>query len=847
MSRSLIGVLASVLLPCSVTSNSVLQFDIENRAESDRAHMTALRNNMTLDDALSVLSGNSEVMSLVQKNIGHHVVSGQQRHLRNQRIMSAVDGDGADKAKKMLNEMIEEAMEKLDAERVRCSEFEIKMRQLMEESKQSIAAFNAASNKARAEVLEANAQIETLSGQIKSVEESFSVFLHQCAVDDAEMAHQLSIIADDVEIMGQLAKKSACDGKNGVIKPPAFIQCINEDGQSFLGFGHKVLREKVMQLQSDSLRQGVQELLWEHGRGSGTKITAVGDHDFQSFVRNPFPSAHELSFLQQEDDEEAEEDDDETDVAANQTAKKLTPKEKKKLARKCSMSKNPNCRKINDKFLLLQAEVLGTQSEWKTKRVNAQTICDKQEENFKAQLNNLGARLKIQQTALAKGTEAQNEADEQHRLESIEFEKLSKEFGKGMRECKKNIKSHTAEECSLTKLRLEVFASDYVVDCQVGDWKGRRCSKKCGGGIQRLTRKVTAHPVGGGAACPALIMERSCNEQQCPTDCKVGSWEGWSTCSADCDGGVMSRSRPVEVDSAHGGEPCGETSQTEGCNSQACNQPCELGRWEPWSPCGSECGGGFRYRNRPIEVAAVGSGACPKADDAERMEYETCNNQPCPDPTNGTYTCEAKLDVILLLDGSGSLGPDGWKAVQKIGSMLANSLVGGDDKIQLAVQVFSGPGTYEGLYDCLGYTDKTPDMDADCNVKWVQRLSKKTDKIAKKIESFPWPGRTTLTSAALALAEAELKFSRKDAQSVVICITDGVPMDEYSTALAAYNLRDKARLMFVPVGGGAPRQGINQWASSPIHNNVIDVEDFETLGSPNTIDKIILDMCPNAM
>lgn len=510
------------------------------------------------------------------------------------------------------------------------------------------------------------------------------------------------------------------------------------------------------------------------------------------------------------------------------------------------MSNNPNCNKINDKFLLMQSEVLETQTKLMQKRQNAQQECDKQESILKSQLNNLGQNLKIQQTALAKATESVNEADEQSRLEFKAYKKLDKQYRKGMRECKTNIEMHESEECSLTKLRLEVFAADYVVDCAVGSWDAKPCNKKCGSGVQRLVRKVTAHPVGGGAACPALKMERSCNDQPCPIDCEVGPWEQWTTCSANCDGGVRSRSRPIEIASAHGGQPCGETTEAEQCNAQACNQPCTLGGWEFWSPCSQRCDGGFRYRQRPVAVGATGSGKCWDEEDPERLEFETCNSQRCPKPETKTYKCDAQLDVILLLDGSGSLGRQGWEATKRAGSIISNALVGGDTSVKLAVQLFSGPGTTRALMDCLGYTDTTPDMETECNVKWVQRLSTDTAGAAEKIENLDWPGRTTLTSAALEMAQAELKFSRQGVPAVVIVVTDGVPMSDGATRAAAKGLRKKARLMFVPVGPGAPLDGIHEWASEPIHDNVIEIEDFETLERASTIDKIIMSMCPTA-
>ena len=49
-----------------------------------------------------------------------------------------------------------------------------------------------------------------------------------------------------------------------------------------------------------------------------------------------------------------------------------------------------------------------------------------------------------------------------------------------------------------------------------------------------------------------------------------------------------------------------------------------------------------------------------------------CDPNPCP--VSDPVTCSSAVDVILLLDGSGSLGPDGWAAVKEAGQKIASSL-----------------------------------------------------------------------------------------------------------------------------------------------------------------------------
>merc|ERR1719313_1345722 len=98
----------------------------------------------------------------------------------------------------------------------------------------------------------------------------------------------------------------------------------------------------------------------------------------------------------------------------------------------------------------------------------------------------------------------------------------------------------------------------FIQDCELSDWTPETCSATCAGGMQKLTRSVITLPVGDGMTCPPLEMERKCNEQPCPIDCKMDSWSGWSSCSTECGGGVMQRARTVLIPAKDGGRACGK-------------------------------------------------------------------------------------------------------------------------------------------------------------------------------------------------------------------------------------------------------------------------------------------------
>lgn len=209
-----------------------------------------------------------------------------------------------------------------------------------------------------------------------------------------------------------------------------------------------------------------------------------------------------------------------------------------------------------------------------------------------------------------------------------------------------------------------------------------------------------------------------------------------------------------------------------------------------------------------------------------------------------TLECKSKLDVVILLDGSGSLGSRGWSATKKMGKMLIGAFKNADAQVGLIL--FSGPRTSGTLMKCF-QGKASPE---ECGTKWVGHFpdgtgSAKIAALAAKVDTLQWPAATTMTSIALAAAENELRMGRSDAQSLVIVVTDGRPMSARRTFQASRSLRDKARLMFVPVGRNVPIRFLKQCASKPVRDNMVIVRDFKAMESPDVINNIVSGACPN--
>jgi len=248
-------------------------------------------------------------------------------------------------------------------------------------------------------------------------------------------------------------------------------------------------------------------------------------------------------------------------------------------------------------------------------------------------------------------------------------------------------------------------------------------------------------------------------------------------------------------------------------------------------------------RERHVAQKARGQGLCVGEDASSRREYKKCNKEECQPKNGGILQCKAKLDVVLVLDGSGSIGEAGFEQVRKAGAALVKAFDAGAETAQIAVLMFSGPDSWEKYQKCTENLG-TVDLLTDCGLAWVSHFTTGTTALADGVSRLIWPKKTSFVSAALASADAELRSGRAEAQSVVIVITDGKAMNPRKTFQAARALRSKARLMWVPITRKADLANIASWASRPVADNVLVVHDFEDLAKPAQINNIIAAACP---
>ena len=100
-----------------------------------------------------------------------------------------------------------------------------------------------------------------------------------------------------------------------------------------------------------------------------------------------------------------------------------------------------------------------------------------------------------------------------------------------------------------------------------------------------------------------------------------------------------------------------------------------------------------------------------------------------------------------------------------------------------------------------------------------------------------------MTSLALTQAEPELFNGRDEAESVVILITDGWPMGRKNTNSAEKKLRRSAKVLHSAAGNSAPLDFIEEMASSPKLDHIIQAHSLWSLSQPSIFNTIIGSTC----
>merc|ERR1719194_285494 len=494
------------------------------------------------------------------------------------------------------------------------------------------------------------------------------------------------------------------------------------------------------------------------------------------------------------------------------------------LMEKCTVSGSPSCPMLRDALSQLTSEVRLARDQAADELNTVETDCKRLSEEYERQTQEWETQLEDNSAKLSEQTGVLNTAEPDLSEKVTEANELLRQLSDFRKDCVKKIKEGAETICGIKSIRQELYQmqsyNPFIEDCEVGAWQPGECSVECGGGEMTLTREVVTPASNGGAECPIMIDKQSCNMQPCPIDCVVGEWSDYGMCSAPCGGGIMSRVRQPLTDAEHGGEPCGDLSETQECNVFACDMPCELDpEWTEWSPCSKECDTGITIQTKGVMKPGGPQGQCWEWWEEERMQEAYCNDFPCP----SDLVCTAQLDMLVLLDGSGSVnwyGP-GFEQERSFTKKLFELMSFGETGAKAGVILFS----WEAELISPMTTDQAALLDA--------------------VEGMVWPHWSTDTAAALTMAKTELTNSgRPDVakeNTIVFLLTDGNANSMWSTRKAATDLKEVATLYVVIIGNNVNMTQAKKWPSYPWDEHLIKVEEFDLLEAQ--IETILADAC----
>jgi hypothetical protein len=765
----------------------------------------------------------------------------------------------ADQAKVVLNKMAMDTMNSLDMQRAACISQHAKQEQLTDETGQDVSSYNAQGTNARAQVMATQTAIKRLTEMLPKLNQELALHQGKCKESIASFNNQISLIQDDTTTLTQVSTASGCESFLQI----GLVNCVHGRGanqKSRITFSHPELRHKVSKIKSQFARKSLQTALEQAllqteshrhhrrgGRGQMHKRHRQGKRI--RYVRRKRshvpPASHSARRVQSG-----------AFVVSNSSTGKVRvnstewPTTK---VQQCTVSPSLDCNTVKDKLILMQANVFD-EVDWRRQQLaSTEEDCRIATKNLQDQIRATSMRLQEQQEMLAGATTVMIDAAEQGRLKSKQLDHLDEERKKMESFCQDSVSRAALQLCKIKSIRQELYKMQnqrpFIQDCEVSAWTPQSCSKPCGGGVQSLVRQVIV-PDDQGATCPPLTMQQNCNEQSCPIDCGIGEWSGWTSCSAQCGGGIKQRIRHVKTHPQHGGKLCGPESQSMECGTAACDEDCQLGLWSKWSSCSKACGGGFQQQTRAVVASAVGLGSCPAADSETRLRYKRCNVQKCA-PASGTLLkCNSTVDVIFLLDSSGSAGSPGFDYIKGAAKSLITQMdptAQGGNGAQVAALMYSGPASMDDYNKCTGKVPAggTVDMATDCNMVWVSHYTTGNTALATDVGNLIWRTGSTMASAALASAEAELVYGRQNTPAVVVVIGDQLPMMPRKTAQVAASLRKKAKLIFAVATGETDLKKFASWASKPVSDNVVYMHSLAELQEPQTLNRIIADVCPS--
>uniref|UniRef100_A0A671YA19 Collagen alpha-1(XII) chain n=1 Tax=Sparus aurata TaxID=8175 RepID=A0A671YA19_SPAAU len=181
--------------------------------------------------------------------------------------------------------------------------------------------------------------------------------------------------------------------------------------------------------------------------------------------------------------------------------------------------------------------------------------------------------------------------------------------------------------------------------------------------------------------------------------------------------------------------------------------------------------------------------------------------QPVKVSTECSLGVDVQADVVLLVDGSYSIGLQNFAKVRAFLEILVNSFDIGPGKVQISLVQYS----------------------RDPHTEFALNTHHDISAVVKAVRTFPYRGGSTNTGRAMTYVREKIfigaRGARQNVPRVMVLITDGKSSDSFKDA--ATNLRNIDVEIFAVGVKDAVRSELEAIANPPADNHVFEVEDFD--------------------
>merc|ERR1719326_1378701 len=415
-------------------------------ARSEETHaraMAEISESLTVTKAIETLQHSSVMNASTLKPFANLLTAKALRSEHNLNGFGGLDG-----ARRLLNEMIEEGMEKYDAEIARCTAYYAKQCALMETARGQISAANFVAATSRSLILDAEYNIKKCEISIPETKQELKDHNRKCKDELAALDKRLKVIMGDIAVMTMILKMSDCDAKLIQTEKLMMLRCKDQcTKKRFVTFDHDRLQKQVKQLQSPAAQDLLAETfadLFNHDDDEDddsvdeSLLQTSNASKKQAFNRPPVPM---------------------TKVPGNPCIdpNKGAPSAEDKRAAKCTLKKSPRCYKLQQRFLIIQAGLEDDRDALMEQIDKLKADCLETQKSLEASIETDNSLLSSSQTKLAAATEKEATAGETGRQVAKENQAYNDDLVKQMKTCSNNYIAFEAELCALKKIRGDLF------------------------------------------------------------------------------------------------------------------------------------------------------------------------------------------------------------------------------------------------------------------------------------------------------------------------------------------------------------------------------------------------------